>query len=81
MTALLLSVIPHFLMSQVTVTIGTGTQISSLVYSAITPYKTYYYDGQDQILFTAAELSAAGLGAGPITSLGFNVGGTPDADT
>lgn len=69
------------LMAQVTVTIGTGTQISTLVYSDITPYKTYYSDGQDQILITAAELSAAGLGAGPITSLGFNVGGTPDPAT
>ena len=30
-------------------------------------------DGQDQILYTAAELSSAGLGAGNISALAFNV--------
>jgi len=64
-----------------TATIGTGTDITSGTASSITPYKTYWMDGQDQILFTAAELTAAGLAAGNITKLAFNVGGIVDPFT
>lgn len=67
-------------MASVTVTIGTGTNITSGSTTEITPYKTYYMDGQDQILFTATELAGAGLGAGNIEKLAFNVG-TADGAT
>ena len=66
------------MMPNVVVTIGTGTNISTSY--DITPYKTYWMDGQDQLLFTAAELTAAGLGAGNITAFAFNVA-VPDAAT
>jgi hypothetical protein len=65
--------------ASVTVTIGTGTNITSGFTSDVTPYKSYWMDGQDQILFTAAELSAAGLGAGNIERLAFNVGSADGA--
>ena len=52
-------------------TVGAGGSVSSS--TATTPFGTYYEDGQEQLLFTAAELSAAGLPAGNITSVGFNV--------
>ncbi len=65
----------------VVVTIGTGTLITSGTTSNVTPYKTYWMDGQDQFLFTKAELNAAGLGGGNITALAFNVGGTPNPAT
>jgi len=61
------------LWSSVTVTIGTGTSVTQQYEMEITPYKSYYMDGQDQILFTAAELAAAGLGAGNIEALAFDV--------
>jgi hypothetical protein len=67
--------------ASVTVTIGTGSDITTSTTSTITPFKTYWMDGQDQILFTKAELNAAGLGAGDITALAFNVGGTPNTAT
>ena len=57
----------------VTVTIGTGTNITSGYTPDISPYKTYFKDGQDQILYTAAELIGEGLGAGNILALAFNV--------
>jgi hypothetical protein len=67
--------------ASVTVTIGTGTDITTGTTSTITPFKTYWMDGQDQILFTKDELNAAGLGAGDMTALAFNVGGTANAAT
>ncbi|HLN54020.1 MAG TPA: carboxypeptidase regulatory-like domain-containing protein, partial [Lentimicrobium sp.] len=51
----------------VTVTIGTGTGTTSQ------PFNTYWHDSRTQILLTAAEIIAAGGGAGDITTLGFNV--------
>ena len=68
-------IMSQYIFAQITVTIGTGTTISGG--TSVTPYKTHYQDGQDQILFTAAELSAAGLYAGNITKLAFHVYGTP----
>ena len=48
--------------------IGTGTTSSNY------PFTTFWMDGRTQILFTAAELSAAGMGANSaITKVGFNV--------
>ena len=51
----------------VTVTIGTGT--SSCSY----PYTTYWMDGRTQMLFSAAEIAAAGGSTGAISTIGFNV--------
>ena len=48
-------------------TIGTGSASSNY------PYTTLYMGGRTQMLFTAAELAAAGMTAGNITSVGFNV--------
>jgi hypothetical protein len=48
--------------------IGTGTVSSNY------PYTTYWMDGRTQMLFTAAELNAAGgIGNQNITQVGFNV--------
>ncbi|MEI7898539.1 MAG: hypothetical protein WCJ26_16000, partial [bacterium] len=48
-------------------TIGTGTVSSPY------PYTTFWMGGRTQMLFTAAELTAAGVSAGNISSVGFNV--------
>ena len=57
--------------AQVTVTVGTGTDVA---YSApITPFGTNWEDGQNQMLFTALELNIAGIGAGNITEIGWEV--------
>jgi hypothetical protein len=37
------------------------------------PYGNYWWGARHQLLYTAAELSAAGLGAGNITTIAFNV--------
>ncbi len=48
--------------------IGSGTTSSNY------PFTTFWMDGRTQILFTAAELNAAGMGANSaITKVGFNV--------
>ncbi|MCE1164520.1 MAG: T9SS type A sorting domain-containing protein [Bacteroidetes bacterium] len=48
--------------------VGTGTVSSNY------PFTSYWMDGRTQMLFTASELTAAGLGSGmQITKLGFNV--------
>lgn len=48
--------------------IGTGTTSSNY------PFTTYWMDGRTQMLFTAAELTAAGAGPNSsITKIGFNV--------
>ncbi len=53
-----------------TVTIGNGTSSTS----SPTPYKGYWQDARMQIIYTASELSAAGLNADDIiTGIGFNV--------
>lgn len=51
-------------------TIGTGS--ATLNQEGVTPFSTLYEDNRSQYLYTAAELTAAGATAGPITSLGFN---------
>ena len=48
-------------------TIGTGTASSDY------PYSTYWMGGRTQTLFTAAELTAAGVTAGNLSSIGFDV--------
>ena len=50
------------------VTIGTG--ITAVGY----PYYTFYMGSRTQMLYTAAELTAAGALAGNLFSIGFNVG-------
>jgi hypothetical protein len=58
-----------------TYTVGTGTITnSSTSYPA--PYGNYYWGARHQFLITAAELTAAGLTAGPINSLAFDVTNT-----
>lgn len=57
------------------VVIGTGTITNSGTdYPA--PYGNWYWAARHQMLIRADELSAAGLGAGNITSLGFDVAST-----
>lgn len=48
-------------------TIGTGA--STVAY----PFSGYWHDGRTQLLYTAAELAAAGITAGNINQIGFNV--------
>jgi len=56
-------------------TIGTGNiQNGYTDYPA--PYGNWYWSARNQMLIPAAELTAAGLTAGPINSLGFNVAAT-----
>lgn len=57
------------------VVIGTGTITNSNTdYPA--PYGNWYWGARHQILIRAAELQAAGLSAGPINSLAFQVAST-----
>ncbi len=57
------------------VTIGTGNiQNGNTDYPA--PYGNWYWSARNQMLIPASELAAAGLSAGPINSLGFNVAAT-----
>ncbi len=59
-------------MAQTIVTIGTGTNVNSnTTYPA--PYGNWYTGDKEQMLITAAELSAAGVSGGGITALAFNV--------
>lgn len=53
-----------------TITLGSGSTTSTDVQ---TPFTTYYHDARHQYLITAAELATAGLGAGNISALGFNI--------
>ena len=56
-------------------TIGTGTiQNGTTDYPA--PYGNWYWSARNQMLIPAVELTAAGLSAGPINSLGFNIAAT-----
>jgi hypothetical protein len=54
-----------------TVTVGTATTTTSSM--GITPYGSFYEGARTQYLFTADELRALGMGAGPISGLSFNV--------
>jgi hypothetical protein len=60
------------LYAQVNITIGAGTATNGTT-GAPSPYGTYYKNFRQQYLYTAAEIEAAGGGAGPINSLAFNV--------
>ncbi|MCE1164311.1 MAG: C25 family cysteine peptidase [Bacteroidetes bacterium] len=56
------------IINQANIYIGTGTTSSNY------PYTTYWMDGRTQMLFTAAELNAAGAGPNSaIMKIGFNV--------
>lgn len=52
-----------------TITAGVGTFNASLSQ----PFRGSYFDSRTQVLYTAAELTALGLSAGNITSIGFTV--------
>ena len=52
-------------------TVGTGG--TSGGGTTITPFSTYWHDGQHQYLFTAAEFTAAGLPASNICGVGWNI--------
>jgi hypothetical protein len=62
------------------VTIGTGTALTSAI-SQNSIFCNYWATGWRQIVYTAAELSAAGLSAGNITSLTFNIATLPNPGT
>ncbi len=50
-----------------TAEIGTGTSNTSY------PFDTYWHDSRSQMIYTAAEINAAGAFGGPISSIEFNV--------
>ncbi|MEI7980302.1 MAG: hypothetical protein WCI71_01525, partial [Bacteroidota bacterium] len=50
-----------------TITVGTGTVGCNY------PYSTYWMGGRTQLLYTSAQLAAAGASPGLISSIGFNV--------
>jgi gliding motility-associated-like protein len=54
------------------VQVGNGTGANTQ-YSFPTPYSKYYYDYHQQILYRAADLQAAGVMQGYLTSMAFNV--------
>jgi len=61
-----------FVSKATTITIGTGTITNSFTnYPA--PYGNYYWGAKHQFLILASELTAAGMTAGNINSLGFRV--------
>ncbi|MBI3500660.1 MAG: PKD domain-containing protein [Bacteroidetes bacterium] len=68
-----------YLFSQSTAIIGTGTNFNnSAAYPA--PYGNFYWGARHQILIRASEMTAAGMAAGNITALAFQVqtpAGTP----
>jgi hypothetical protein len=53
-------------------TVGTGTTVNTTT-SYPAPFGNYYWGAKNQMLITAAELTAAGLVAGNITSVAFDV--------
>ncbi len=58
--------------AQTSIIIGTGTQSNSNTnYPA--PYGNWYFGAKHQIIVTAAELNAAGMTAGDIVSMAFDV--------
>ncbi len=75
-SALLLSLLLIFFskgtFGQSTVTIGSGTQTNTTG-SYPAPYGNFYEGAKHQMLVRASELSGAGLSAGTITELGFDV--------
>lgn len=60
--------------------IGTGTSLTSS-FGYPTAFGNYWYQDWQQIVYTAAELQAAGLTAGNITALAMNISGLPSPAT
>lgn len=50
-------------------TVGTGTTGTA----TYTPFYSYYHDARTQIIYSAADLQAAGITSGTITNLAFNI--------
>ena len=65
---------------EVQATIGTGTLLTSS-FGYPTAFGNYWYQDWQQIVYTAAELTAAGLSAGPISSMAMNITGLPSPST
>jgi len=55
--------------------VGLGTTFNT-PWQTPSPYNKYYYDHHQQIIYRASELQAAGVQAGYLTSLAFNVATT-----
>jgi hypothetical protein len=55
-----------------TFTIGTGT-VTNTTTTYPAPYGNWYWGARHQFLISAADLSASGMSAGPISSLAFDV--------
>ena len=68
----LLSVSGFEAFAQSTATIGTGTSFND-AYTYPAPYGNFYYGAKHQILIRASEMTAAGMVAGNITKLAFDV--------
>jgi hypothetical protein len=56
--------------------LGTGTTTNATTSAQGAAYPTYYGNGRQQWIIRASELTALGLSAGSISSLGFDVAGT-----
>ncbi|MBX7053016.1 MAG: hypothetical protein K1X54_13340, partial [Flavobacteriales bacterium] len=56
--------------------LGSGTTTNATTSAQGAAYPTYYGNGRQQWIVRASELTALGLAAGSITSLGFDVAGT-----
>lgn len=56
--------------------IGAGTSFTSS-YGYPTAFGNYWYQDWQQIVYTAAELNAVGIGAGDISALAMNISGLP----
>ena len=59
--------------SQSTAIIGTGTMVNNN-YTYPAPYGNYYWGSKHQILVRASEMTSAGMTAGNITALAFQIG-------
>jgi hypothetical protein len=59
-----------------TATLGTGANTNVTTSDLGAAYPTYYGNGRQQYLIKASELTAIGLAAGNITSIGFNINAT-----
>lgn len=57
-------------------TLGTATTLNATTSPIGAAYPTYYGNGRQQYIIKASELTALGLSAGNISSLGFSVAGT-----
>ncbi len=61
-------------------TIGTGTSQYGQTGTPLSPLGHYYQSGRVQYLYTAAEMTAAGMVAGPIHQIAFDVAALQSAD-